>query len=169
MNELVSVEFEAPTGDTLRFDWDPEKLRGFDRAAEQPPWRLSGDLDWDEVAAVRVVTGALQDGGLAIAAIRPAGAEGHGDEAIAGVFVTDDGPEGIEEVLLSTELDAEGHIHRIGLELYRTERGIPLRVAGDAIEGGAHVDGGVRHMRAALDLRAPGTTGTGRIDVLTAT
>jgi hypothetical protein len=165
---LVSIEFDAPSGDTLRFDWDTTKLDRFDASAETPPWRLSGDLDWDEVEAIRVVTGALEDGGIAIAAIRPAGAAGHGEEAITGLLLGDDGPEGLDEVLLSTEHDADDLVTRVGLELYRTERGIPLRIAGDATATNSHVDGGVHHVTAALELRAPGATGSGRIDILRA-
>ncbi len=163
----VSVEFQSPGGEALRFDWPADALEHLDVRASELPWTLGGELDWDEVEAVRVFSGQLEHGGIAIAAIRPKGAGGHGEEAIAGVLVNDDGVERLDEVLLSTELDAEGSVRRIGLELYRTDGSMPLRVAGDASGTQAEEDGGVRRASTAFELRAAGATGAGRLEVLT--
>jgi hypothetical protein len=163
----VSVEFSSPEGETLRFDWRTDALERLDPRAAEPPWELSGELDWDEVEAVRVFSGRIEDGSLAIAAIRPAGAAGHGDETIAGVLVNEGGVERIEEVLLSTELDRDGAVRRIGLELYRTEGSMPLRIAGDATGSETGRSHGVTRASTAFDLRAAGATGDGRLEVLT--
>jgi hypothetical protein len=116
---------------------------------------------------VRVFSGRLEDGGLAIAALRPRGAAGHGEEEIAGVLVGDEGVERLDEVLLSTELDRVGAIRRIGLELYRAEGQMPLRIAGDASGSEATPESGVTRTSTAFELRAAGVTGAGRLDVLT--
>ena len=167
MAEVVSVEFAAPEGEAIRFDWRAETLEGLQASAGDLPWALSGELDWDQVAAIRIFSGRLEDGGIAIAAIRPAGAAGHGEETIAGVLVNDGGPERLEEVLLSTELDEAGAVRRVGLELYRAEASMPLRIAGDTTASETTQDGGVRRVSAELELRAAGATGVGRLDVLT--
>lgn len=167
MADHVSVEFDSPEGEAIRFDWLAEALESLDPTAADLPWSLGGQLDWDEVEAVRVFSGRLEDGGLAIAAIRPKGAAGHGDEVIAGVLVNDEGVERLDEVLLSTELDGEGTVRRIGLELYRADGSIPLRIAGDAIDSRTVEDGGVQRASTAFELRAAGATGAGRLEVLT--
>jgi hypothetical protein len=166
--DVVSVEFTPPDGAPVRFDWRPAALEGLDPHVAELPWSLAGELDWDEVEAVRVFTGRLEDGAVAIAAIRPKGAAGHGEEAVAGALVNDDGVERLDEVLLSTELDGEGAIRRIGLELYRTSGSMPLRIAGDAVASRATRDGGVARESTAFELRAAGASGAGRLEVLTA-
>jgi hypothetical protein len=166
VTDHVSVEFESPEGEALRFDWPADALARIDARATEVPWSLSGELDWDKVAAVRVFSGSVEDGGLAIAAIRPANAAGHGQEAIAGVLVNDDGVERLDEILLSTELDGEGAVRRIGLELYRADSSIPLRIAGDATGSEATQDGAVTRTSTAFELRAAGATGTGRLEIL---
>ena len=167
MADHVSIEFDSPAGEAIRFDWGAEALEGLDPRAADLPWSLGGELDWDEVDAVRVFSGRIEDGGLAIAAIRPKGAAGHGEEVVAGVLVNDEGVERLDEVLLSTELDGEGQVRRIGLELYRADSSMPLRIAGDAIESQAAKDGGVNRASTAFELRAAGATGAGRLEVLT--
>lgn len=167
MADLVSVQFESPEGEALRFDWRTDALERFDPRAAELPWALSGELDWDGVGAVRVFSGQLEDGGIAIAAIRPAKAAGHGEEAITGVLVNDEGVERLDEVLLSTELDGDGAVRRIGLELYRSNGSIPLRIAGDATGSEVTEDGGVVQTSTAFELRAAGATGAGRLEVLT--
>ena len=167
MADHVSVEFASPQGEALRFDWRSDALERLDARGDELPWTLSGEIDWDDVEAVRVFSGHLEDGALAIAAIRPKGAAGHGDEAIAGVLVNDGGVERLDEVLLSTELDAERSVRRIGLELYRTDGSMPLRIAGDATGSAEARDGGLTHTSTAFELRAAGATGTGRLEVLT--
>jgi YD repeat-containing protein len=166
--ELV-VSFTSPAGEEVRVEWDGEALGrlGRDRRAERGLWRLAGELDWDEVEALRVLSGRADDGRvLAIAALRPRGAAGHGEDAVGGTIVADGGAEELAEVLLSTEYVGEAEVHRVGLELYRTEDGMPLRAAADATGTESEVVGGVRRDRIALDLRLAGSPGAGLLEVL---
>ena len=166
----VSVEFTSPDGEALRFDWSLDALRSLDpAAADPPPWQLAGEIDWDLLDAVRVISGRLDDGRLlAVAALRPAGAEGHGEEAIAGLIVDADGAaEELDEVLLSTERGADGALVRIGLELVRGEASLPTRIAGDVTQRAEHRDGGLAHEHAGLALRTGSASGPGAFERLT--
>src|SRR5688500_18353186 len=85
MPEALALQFQAPTGDRLAFEWLPGASDALAPSTppSEPALTLGGELDWDLVEAVRVLTARLGDGRvLAVAALRPAGAEGHGDELI---------------------------------------------------------------------------------------
>jgi hypothetical protein len=169
MAEAVALEFEAPTGESLRFEWHSDELAALDPAASNgdPVWRLGGELDWDQIEAVRVLSGRLDDGRLiAIAALRPAEAEGHGDELIAGVIGDAEGFEQLHETLLSTEYGDDGKVRRIGLELYPSEDAMPIRVAGEATGAASSNEGGIERSSAALALRSAGASGAGILDQL---
>ncbi len=78
----------------------------------------------------------FSDGGLlALTAVRPAGAGGHGEEEIAAVMCGPDGaPVEVAETLLSTEYGPDGVQRRATLELWPDgEDGQPLRGAGTLI------------------------------------
>ena len=166
MTDAVSVEFASPSGDRLRFDWSLERLESFDGAETEPLWERAGDLDWDEIELFRVLTGRFDDGrALAVAALRPAGADGHGDDAVAGVLVTDGESNAFAEALLSTEYGPDGEARRVGLELYPEDQGLPLRVAADVTGIDEFDVGGTRRTRVALKLRAGGE-GVGILDVI---
>ena len=72
---------------------------------------------------------------LALSAQLPEGAEGHGEEEVAGVFCDPDGaPLQFEESLLSTEYGEDGIQRRATLELWPdVEEMRPLRGAGTLI------------------------------------
>jgi hypothetical protein len=165
--EGVSVEFESPSAERLRVDWPLDRLRNLEPSGAETVWERAGELDWDEIDAVRVLSGRFEDGRLlAVAAVRPSGAQGHGDDAAFGVLVEGGEPESLAEVLISSEYAADGSLRRIGLELYREQDGLPLRVAGDVTGASRHRDGGVDHEAVVLELRAGGP-GAGVLDVLT--
>lgn len=89
------------------------------------------------------------DGGLlAISAVRPQGAGGHGEEAVGAVLCGPDGaPVDVSETLLSTEYGPDGVQRRATLELWLDdEGGQPLRGAGTLIS--------------AAEISHPGLTGT---------
>ncbi len=159
MSEL-SLAFESPGGEQIRFGWELERLRALDPAgpADPPIFRLGGELDWDQVDSVRALSGRFEDGRLiAIAAITPAGAPGHGEEAIAGLLLDgDEAAEPLEVVLLSTERGGGGELTRVGIELYRDEFAMPIRIAGEVSSRSEHRDGAIAHERAALELRCNG-------------
>jgi hypothetical protein len=79
---------------------------------------------------------AFSDGGLlAVSAVRPQGAAGHGEEQVAAVLCDPDGaPLEVSEALLSTEYGPDGVQRRATLELWTDEdEGQPLRGAGTLI------------------------------------
>lgn len=79
---------------------------------------------------------AFSDGGLlALSAVRPGGAEGHGEEVVAAVLCGPDGaPIEVSEALLSTEYGPDGVQRRATVELWTDgEEGQPLRGAGTLI------------------------------------
>jgi hypothetical protein len=89
------------------------------------------------------------DGGLlALSAVRPQGAGGHGEEAVGAVICGPDGaPVDVAETLLSTEYGPDGVQRRATLELWLADEDThPLRGAGSLISASA-----VNH---------PGATGT---------
>jgi hypothetical protein len=169
MSAELAVVLAAGAGEELRVEWDEAALAALAGPAQpaEAPWRLAGELDWDEVEALRVLSGRIEDGRvIAIAALRPAGAAGH-DDAAGGAIIVDSVAETLAEVLISTEYADGAEIRRIGLELYPDEDGMPLRVAGDATATESEVDGGVSRLRVGLKLRLAGTPGAGLLEVLT--
>ena len=141
--------------------WDLDALEGVGRL-EGRPFDLEPRLDPGRWELARILSAALEDGRLlAVAAMRPVGASGHGAERVAGALVRDRRAAVLDEVLLSVEYDAAGAARRVGLELYEAPDSLPLRVAGDrhAITGEGDV---------ALHLRAEGVEGAGRLSVLRA-
>jgi hypothetical protein len=164
----VSVEFTSPAGERLAFGWPLERLEAFDGSQGTTIWQLEGELDWDEIEIVRVLTARFDDGRcLALAAIHAVGTEGHGDDPVAGVLLSDGEAEALAEALMSTEYGPDGEIRRVGLELYREEDGLPLRIAADVTASNQQVDGGVLHRWIALAARAGGP-GVGLLEVMTA-
>jgi hypothetical protein len=78
----------------------------------------------------------FSDGGLlALSAVRPPGADGHGDEVVTAVLCGPDGaPAEVSETMLSTEYGEDGVQRRATLELWTDEEeGQPLRGAGTLI------------------------------------
>jgi hypothetical protein len=75
------------------------------------------------------------DGGLlALSALRPSGAGGHGEEELTAVLCDPDGaPIEVAETLLSTEYGSDGVQRRATLELWPDGDGHPLRGAGTLI------------------------------------
>jgi hypothetical protein len=169
VSDAFALEFEGPSGEHLDFGWDTERLEQLDGGlGPQTPWLLDGELDWDEIELIRVLSARFDDGRLlGVAALRPAGAEGHGDDLVVGAIASADGNiEGLEETLLSVEYAADGLPRRAGLELYRGEGTMPLRAAGDATATESERDGSVERTSVALAMRLAGTTGHGRLDLL---
>ena len=106
---------------------------------------------------MRLISGRLDDGRLlAVAALRPAGASGHGEEIVVGALGSADGFEQLTETLLSTEYGADGAPTRVGLELYPSSDGLAVRVAGTA---GAPVLGAGRRNRTSLGAARPARRG----------
>jgi hypothetical protein len=169
VSEAFAVEFSDPAGDRLSFGWDPERLAELgDGLDAQAPWLLDGELDWDEIERIRVLSARFDDGRLlGVVALRPAGANGHGEEVVAAGMVNDDGAvEPISETLLSVEYDGNDTPRRAGLEIYRGEGSMPLRAAGEAIAADTSADAGLQRQAVSLRMRLAGNGGVGRLDIV---
>jgi hypothetical protein len=169
MAEALALQFQAPTGDELRFEWQPDAFDALDASAPlaEPVWTLGGELDWDEVDAVRVLSARLGDGRrLAVVALRPAGASGHGDELVAGAIGDGESFAGLSEPLLSTEYGPDGSPRRLGLEVYPADDGPALRIAADVTAVTASTAGGVERIATALSVRDGAGEGAGAFDTL---
>jgi len=164
--DAIAIEFQAPSGETLAFEWDEARLAELDPdPAADPVWRLRGKLDWDQVTRVRVLSARLGDGRLlAIAALRPTGAEGHGEELVAGLLGRPGEFEQLDEALFSTEYDPDSLPRRVGLELYGPGAGLAIRVAADVEATARDTNGQIERLSAALAIRGEG--GAGVLDML---
>lgn len=122
--------------------------------------RNSRSPDWARVELVRSLTAVLDDGSLlVVAAARPSGAPGHGDEVVDAVLVDSEGAvTTFEEPLLSTEYGPDGRHRRAGVELWAPGDAAPLRGAGTLIGGGGEV--------AFLRFGVNGAEGTARYELM---
>ncbi|HSI80653.1 MAG TPA: hypothetical protein VK919_08390 [Solirubrobacterales bacterium] len=166
--DAVAIELASPEGEAVRVEWDPGALdRDRLHDLSTPTWTLSGEVDWDEIEALRIVSAAIPDGrAVALVALRPAGAAGHGDDVVAAAIVADADATEIDEPLLSVETDADGMPARIALELRFGSETIPLRVAGDVTRSARDSHAGVELVRAELEVRLDGKRSAGTFDVL---
>lgn len=160
MTELIRVDL----GGDLAIEWERGALMRTADAAdpEAPPaWALAGELDWDEVESLRLLTGAVGDIALAVAVVRPAGASDHGEDAVAAALIADDEADAAEEALLSTEYDPEGTLRRLGLELW-LQSGAGKRVAADRTgDAAVGVTGALSRVVTQLEVRLDGERGRG--------
>ena len=153
-----------------RVEWAADGVRALGAADPAEPggpvWRLEGELDWEAVDSLRVVSAAFEDGRLlALVAVLPAGAAGHDEAVLRGALVEPDG-EVLElaEALLSMQYEANGSPSRIGLELYTDPEAVPLRVAADREQAEAAAEGA----RAVIPMtfRMEGARGSGLLELV---
>ena len=133
--------------------------RAMARLAERDGEHPLFELDASRWGLARTLAGAFDDGLLvAVVALRPAGAAGHGEEAVAAVLVREGEPTLVDEALLSVEYDGAGGARRVGLEVYESPDSLPLRIAGDRVE--------VEGDRTILAMRVDGVAGRGQLAVI---
>jgi hypothetical protein len=124
----------------------------------------------DENQIVRRSIGIVfSDGGLlALSAVRPERAGGHGDEEVAAVLCGADGaPAEVSETLLSTEYGPDGVQRRVTLELWLDEEaGAPLRGAGTLINSSSVSHPGLRGEIAFFRWSVEGREGLGHYEVV---
>lgn len=148
----------------LRFTWDGGALRSA-AWTQGAIWRLDGDLG--DASRLRVLSAVLKSGKvLVLAAVRPAGASGHGEELIGAAIADDDGVSTFDEALLSTEYDGDGSVRRIGLELGREGEDYPVRAAGDTTESRAGDRDGLSVACFELRFRLDGSEGDALYEIL---
>jgi hypothetical protein len=126
----------------------------------------------DEKRIVRRSIGvAFSDGGLlALSAVRPKTAGGHGEEQVATVLCSPDGaPVEVAETLLSTEYGADGIQRRVTLELWVDgEEGQPLRGAGTLISSAGIERPGITGEIAFFRWSVEGREGLGHYEIVRA-
>jgi hypothetical protein len=113
----------------------------------------------------------FSDGGLlALSAVRPAAAAGHGDETVAAVLCGPDGaPVEASEALLSTEYGEDGVQRRAALELWLdAEEAQPLRGAGTLISAARLDREGLRADIAFFRWALEGRDGLGHYEIVRA-
>jgi hypothetical protein len=111
----------------------------------------------------------FSDGGLlALSAVRPEHAGGHGEEEVAAVLCSADGaPVEVSEALLSTEYGPDGAQRRATLELWvDAEDEQPLRGAGTLISATAVQHPGMRGRIAFFRWSVEGREGLGHYEVI---
>ncbi len=109
------------------------------------------------------------DGGLlALSAVRPREAGGHGEESVAALLCGPDGaPVEVSEALLSTEYGPDGVQRRATLELWLDgEEGQPLRGAGTLISSGSVSHPDLRGEIAFFRWSLEGREGLGHYEVV---
>jgi hypothetical protein len=111
----------------------------------------------------------FSDGGLlALSAVRPDRAKGHGGEQVAAVLCGPDGaPVEVAEALLSTEYGPDGVQRRATLELWVDgDDGQPLRGAGTLISASSVSHPGLRGEIAFFRWAVEGRDGLGHYEIL---
>jgi hypothetical protein len=112
---------------------------------------------------------AYSEGGLlALSAVRPEAAAGHGEEQVAAVLCGPDGaPVEVSETLLSTEYGPDGVQRRATLELWVDgDEGQPLRGAGTLISSSTVSLPGLRGEIAFFRWALEGREGLGHYEIV---
>jgi hypothetical protein len=164
--EPEPVVLEAAPGEwRLRLVWDPAATTANDGAPGS--WRAEPELDWDRVESLLLVSATFEDGrSLALADLRPRGAKGHDHDQVLQRLSSAGEEVMVTEALVSTELDAEGRLRRLGIELWVDASSPPVRVAGDRNGEPAVELGDVQREVAEMSFRIDATEGTGSCELL---
>jgi hypothetical protein len=162
------LRFEADDGSfAVELDSDALGSLGAGEAAESP-WTVAEAPDWDRFDSLRLLAAAFADGSLtALVALRPAGASGHDTDRVSALLVDRGKPaEPAYDALVSTELDADRQVRRVGVELWTSEDPPPRRLAADRTHSATAQMDGVERESALMDARLDGESGTAVFEVL---
>ena len=153
----------------LQVEWDLDAITRQAGQEGAPSWRLAQKLDWTGIESLRLLSASFEDESvLCLAALRPTGVNGHGDESVSAIVCPPSGEEiPIDHTLLSTEYGPAGEITRIGLELHLLDDDIPMRGAGDICQTGARTGDGPARIASTLEIRLDGMAGIGLLETLT--
>ena len=122
-----------------------------------------------EQALRRAIGIVFSDGGLlALSAVRPPGAGGHGEEQVTAALCDPDGaPFEVSETLLSTEYGPDGVQRRATLELWTDgDDGQPLRGAGTLISAAKVSQAGSESDIAFFRWSVEGREGLGHYEIV---
>ncbi|HEX7059841.1 MAG TPA: hypothetical protein VF176_08330 [Solirubrobacterales bacterium] len=128
-------------------------------------------IDADAATLRRSIGIVFADGGLlALTAVRPPGARGHGEEQVAAIVCDPDGaPVEVSEALLSTEYGEDGVQRRATLELWLDgDESQPLRGAGTLINAAAIHKPGLDSRVAFFRWAVEGREGLGHYEIVRA-
>jgi hypothetical protein len=127
-----------------------------------------GAPDWSRIALARSLTVWADGGpGVALSAIRPAGATNHAQEAVWAALLGPDEVKPIADPRLSTTYDGDGHQRRAGLELWVSDDDdMPERATGEVLCGSTLELGPLALDLAFFAWHFEGREGVGRYDVL---
>jgi hypothetical protein len=130
--------------------------------------RSWGVADWSRIALTRSLAAWLDDGtSLTVAAVRPANAESHADEAVWAALLDAEGSVGVGDPRVSTTYDGDGHQRRAGLELWVSEDDdYPRHAAGQVLCGSSVELGQLRLDCAFFAWQVDGREGVGRYDLV---
>jgi hypothetical protein len=129
--------------DGVRIEWDRERVAALADPSAEPVSdglsRIVVEVDRGRYELLRVISSGFDDGtAIGIAALRPTGAAGHGEERVGAMIARGSSePSRVEEALLSTEYDADGAVRRVGAELWLGSEPAPTRLVGDRIADAA--------------------------------
>jgi len=129
---------------------------------------LWGEPDWERIETTRTLSAWLDDGtGVALTAVRPAGAADHASEATWATLLGAAGSLRVDEPRLSTTYDEAGRQRRAGLELWVGEEdAYPRRGSGELLCGSTLELGQLRLDCAFFGWHMDGRRGIGRYDLL---
>jgi hypothetical protein len=124
-----------------------------------------GEPDWSAIESARTIAAWPQGGlGLALSAVRPAGAESHAAEPTWAALLGPDGALVVDDPRLSTTYDGDGHQRRAGLELWAGDA--EHRGSGEILCGSTLELGQLQLDCAFFRWRLDGRSGVGRYDIL---
>lgn len=136
-------------------------------ATGESPWTIATPPDWERYDALRLLAARFGDGLIAaLVALRPAGARGHDAEEVTAVVVDGGQPQRAHEALVSTELDPERRVRRVGVELWTSEEPPPRRFAADRKDSAVSTEDGIARETTLMDARLDGQTGTAVFEIL---
>jgi hypothetical protein len=158
-----SLRFEADDG-SFAVELDPSALDDSAGSA----WTIATAPDWGRFEAMRLLGARFADGSIAaLVSLRPAGAEGHDADGVTAVL--DDrggGAAGVHEALLSTELDRDRFVRRVGVELWISEEPPPRRLAADRTDSSKSESSGLSREATRMEARLDGESGIAVFEVV---
>ena len=123
---------------------------------------------WDELDAIRLVSAVFdEEHALVLAARRPRGAVGHGDERVTAHLWSGGELQAVEEARVSTVYDASGRQRSVGLELWMPGEDFPRRASGSARSGLSLALSGLRVDAAVVGWSMEGRDGAGAYEITT--
>lgn len=162
------LRFEAEDGG-FAVELDAEALASLGAGdSGQSPWRIVATPDWARFESLRLLAAVFADGTVAaLVALRPSGSTGHDADTVTAVLV-DRGrsAESVQEALISTELDAERRVRRVGVEIWTSDEPPPRRLAADRTHSATSDGDGLERESALMQARLDGEPGTAVFEVL---